>query len=149
MIIGITGKIGSGKTYLVDQLKQVFEFVCINTDFIWHEIIINNQISPGMVAVTAFEDKKSVRKLSSISYPIIRKKVIELLEKNKNQSLIVVESALLFDLDLIPIFDEIIVVFSEEKKRLSRLCAIKKQINNYQMSQEQYLSLASKVVYNV
>jgi len=138
MIIGIAGKIASGK----DRVTQIFKdhnFIEINVDKIGHDALLdldiknqlvnifsdkildnNNNIDRKMLANIVFSHPLNLKKLENITHPYIRKCVKEQIYHNQNQN-IIINCALLFPLQLHHYTDKIIWVKSCFYLRLYRL----------------------------
>ena len=139
MIIGITGTIGSGKT-AVSNLFKKYGFEVINADELYHKlskpnkliynkivkefgkIIINSDksISRGKLKKIVFQDDKKLKKLNSITHPVIISEMKKLIRKNKNRN-IAVDAPLLLESDARNLVDKIIVVKCGDKTRMDRL----------------------------
>lgn len=173
MIIGITGTIGSGKT-AVSNLFKKYGFEVINADELYHKlskpnkliynkivkefgkIIINSDksISRGKLKKIVFQDDKKLKKLNSITHPVIISEMKKLIRKNKNRN-IAVDAPLLLESDARNLVDKIIVVKCGDKTRMDRLLKkgkhTKKEILNITKSQmplKEKIKLADFVIDN-
>ena len=167
MKIAVIGGIGSGKSRVIEYIKQLGERVC-DCDEIYREITSQEeyieQVSKAFGAVKdgvidkkalaniAFSDKAKLKQLNALSHPLVFKKVHKIYEED-NSNLFVEVSA--FDLDMKDYFDEIVYVKSAQSKRVERV----KLRNNFQedyilsimsnqLSETQMESVADFVIIN-
>lgn len=173
MIIGITGSIGSGKSTAA-KIFEKYGFEVINADELYHKIskpnkliyrkiikefgekIINpdKSINRDKLKKIVFSDDKKLKKLNSITHPIIISEIKRLIKKNKNKN-IIVDAPLLLESDAKNLVDGIIVVKCNDKIRIQRLVKkgkltqeqIKK-ITKSQMPLNKKLGLADFVINN-
>ncbi len=130
MIIGLTGNIGSGKTFVANIFKK-FGCKIIHLDEIGHQVLqsaeckkelinaFGNEIidSEGKIdreklRKVSFETRENLNKLNSIVHPVMLKSLKNKLSRNKNEKVIVLEAALLFELGLDKEMDKIITVYT-------------------------------------
>ena len=137
-IIGITGKISSGKSTVAGFIKETCENASIlDVDCIakglyekYPEIkmelksafgkdIFNNDgtICFEMLARIVFSNKKELFKINRIMFPRIRTEVKSMVISQKNTGLTVIDAAVLFGAKLDILCDYIILVESDEKNR--------------------------------
>lgn len=138
MIIGLTGSSGSGKSTVASMLqKQAYHIIdCdkisreIDNDEEYIKMIRNafgdvvfssGKISRRALGHIVFSDRKKLELLSSISHPIIRKKVLEDIEKHKKSSNIILDAPLLFESGLDSICDTTIGIIADDDLRTSRV----------------------------
>ncbi|WNY66888.1 dephospho-CoA kinase [Borreliella lusitaniae] len=138
LIIGITGRIASGKDTASKIISNKYGFYEINADKLGHLVlyekkeeivkifgkkILNakNEIDKLLIRNLVFNDNKELKKLESISHPIILNKIKKILVENQS-SKIIINAALLFKINLEKLCDYIIVVKAKTpiiKNRLS------------------------------
>ena len=157
MILGITGTIGSGKTTAANLFKK-YGFKVVNADELYHKIskpnqiihkkIINvfgknilnkdNAVNRTKLKKIVFSDDKKLKKLNSITHPIIISEIKKFIKKNKDKK-IIVDAPLLLESNAKNLVDKIIVVKCDDKVRIRRLLKkgkhTKKQINQITESQ--------------
>lgn len=141
MIIGITGSIGSGKT-TVSSLFKKYGFSVINADEIGHEVIKKNSIAYKKIIKAfgngildknknidrkklgsiAFNDHKKLKKLNSITHPIIFAEIKNQTKKikNRNMAKIIIDAPLLLETKAKNLVDKVIVVKCDMKSILKR-----------------------------
>ena len=115
MFIGITGGIGSGKTYICEQFKAMgvpvynsderAKYIMNNdADLIASlissfgtEIYKNGKLQRKVLAKKVFNDKEALALLNSIVHPAVEKDVLEWKNNHPNQKYLLKEAALLFE----------------------------------------------------
>ncbi|WP_215540473.1 dephospho-CoA kinase [Borreliella bavariensis] len=138
LIIGITGRIASGKDTASKIISNKYGFYEISVDKLGHLVlhekkeelvkifgqkILNNrnEIDRLLIRNLVFNDNKELKKLESISHPIIFNKIKKILIQNQSTK-IIINAALLFKINLEKLCDYIIVVKAKTpiiKNRLS------------------------------
>ncbi|WP_210375691.1 dephospho-CoA kinase [Borreliella garinii] len=138
LIIGITGRIASGKDTVSKIISNKYGFYEISADKLGHLVlhekkeelvkifgqkILNtrNEIDRLLIRNLVFNDNKELKKLESISHPIIFNKIKKILIQ-KQSTKIIINAALLFKINLEKLCDYIIVVKANTpiiKNRLS------------------------------
>ena len=163
MIIGITGTIGAGKSTAAEIFHK-HSFEIIDCDSIGHDILDNDaeihhkliarygqeiigrdlKINREKLAEIIFNDQNNIDELNKIVHPKLKGTVFKLLEdaraRNKN---IVIEAAILKELELEDKVDKILVIKTEIDKvyeRLKRKYTQKQIINimNKQLQPKKY-----------
>ena len=98
MRIAITGIIGSGKSTVINLLKEVGEF-CVSCDeindqllldstyisklqVIFPSVVVGGVIDKGKLASIVFTDNEAIETLESIAHPLIMDKLVSLTEGN-------------------------------------------------------------------
>lgn len=140
MIIGITGRIGSGKSRVIGIIKDLGGYV-ISCDKINHQlleqqfyidtigrefdgVVIDNKIDKRKLREIIFNDKSELEKLNNIAHPIIIMQLLtEIYEKRDSYKNIFVEVPLLFELDMDKLFDSIWLIKADENIRIERVMA--------------------------
>ncbi len=140
LLIGITGGIGSGKSTVTHYYKSL-GYEILKADDIAKQVMvedkeiiknikkefgkecyINGKLKTKYLAKKAFSHPDEVAKLNRIVHPKAIAKVKELAKKLlKNNSIVLVEAAILFEAHWEDIFDYIILITSEEDKRILRI----------------------------
>jgi len=132
MIIGITGKIGSGKSTVAGMFKDA---TIIDVDKIGHKVLagecykdtveafgtgildedltINRKILRDIV----FNDTEKLQKLENITHPAILNRVeTELRMLNTERQMIIIEGAVIDKIGLLGFADKLIVVICDRQK---------------------------------
>lgn len=134
MIIGLTGGIGSGKSFLAQELakrgfaiydcdREAKRIIAVNKDvqaaikdLLGEEAFIEGNYNTAYVAKRVFEDPKLLEGLNKIVHPEVAK---DILIKKPD----FVESAILFESGLDQICNKIVVVTAPEEVRIARTIA--------------------------
>ena len=133
----ITGNIASGKTAVENFLKQN-GYEVLDTDKLAHEIIDNevfediknefgsdiltdNKIDRSKLGKIVFNDSEKRKILEKIVHPIVKDKILEYFESQKDEKTIFVAVPLLFESEMENLFDKIILVVADDEIRLERL----------------------------
>lgn len=175
-VIGITGGIGSGKSFVAKLLEENYGAHIINTDRIAREqmevggrsyepvvsffgkgILSEDQsINRSKLAEIVFQDKEKLLKLNEITHPKVLEEVNEEINKNiNNPGYLVIETALMIESGYDIVCDEVWYVYASEEDRRKRL----KEDRNYsdekidsvfhsQSSEEAFRNKFTKVIEN-
>lgn len=146
--IGITGSIACGKSTVSNYLKEK-GYTIIDADKLGHialtsdevkeklkksfgyTILENNEISREKLGKLVFGNNENLKVLNSIVHPYIRKIILQLQEKHRDERLVFLDIALLFEAGFEDLVEKIIVVHVDEKIQLARL------MNRNALSKEQ------------
>ena len=133
--IGVIGGIGSGKTFI----SKLFKTPVFNADKEVEFLYKNNlecykklkkklprfvksfPISKSQLIKAINEDKKNLKRISSVVHPLVRKKLKSFLNKNKKNKIIVLDIPLLIENKLYNKKDILIFVKSKQNKVINRL----------------------------
>ncbi len=136
MVIGITGKCCSGKSYIVDYLQKQINGIEINLDQIGHDILDENvdalvalfgpsiqndknTIDRRALGRIVFKDKSKLRDLENLVHPLVFIKVKNMLQQETQQHFIL-HAALLDRGDLYKLCDVLLFVKASFFRRLIR-----------------------------
>ena len=175
MVIGIFGGIGSGKSLVLDILKNDYAAYVIEADKKAHELYEigedtykelvelcsdkildqDKSINRKVLADLLYNDKELLAKVNSIVHPRVWERIEEeALEKQKEFSYVVVEAAILPDKKY-DIYDETWYIYSDEATRRKRLKESRAYsdmqidvIIEKQASEEEYCRFADRVIEN-
>ncbi len=136
-VIGLTGNIASGKSYIAEIFREHGALVH-NSDIAAHEImnsaafdkiaaafpavIENGKISRQKLGAEVFHDEEKLVKLEQILHPLVRQKNLEFIAANKGK-LVVLEIPLLFETDAHKICDCTIFVHVSRETQSKRALA--------------------------
>jgi len=144
MIIGITGSIGSGKT-TVAKIFSKHQYNRIDADEIAHRIIKKNSVAYKKIIErfgssildknksidrkklgdVVFNDNTKLKKLNSITHPIILKEIKNLINKIKSRcghkTRIVIDAPLLLETRTKSFVDKIVVVKTNKEQIIKRM----------------------------
>ena len=133
--IGLIGGIGSGKSFI----SKLFKSPVFNADREVDLLYKNNlecfkrlkkklprfvksfPISKNQLIKAINEDKKNLKRISSVVHPLVRKKLKSFLNKNKKNKIIVLDIPLLIENKLYNKKDILIFVKSDQNKVINRL----------------------------
>ena len=138
MNIGITGSIACGKSTVSSHLKGK-GYTIIDADKLGHialtsedvktklaekfgdNILENNEISREKLGKLVFGNDENLKILNSIVHPYIRKTILQLQKKYRDERFVFLDIALLFEAGFEDLVEKIIVVHVDEKIQLARL----------------------------
>lgn len=177
-VIGITGGVGSGKSEVMNILKEEYNAEIILADLVGHELMEpgainyreiikefgteilneNGTIDRVHLGSIVFSDEKKLAKLNQITHSNIKKEIISRVENIKRAgrtSLICLEAALLIEENYREFLDEMWYIYVEEEIRIQRLKENRgyseekcRQIIGQQMGKEEYLAYCDRVIEN-
>ena len=143
-IIGITGGIGSGKSTVLNLLRDKYQAYIVEADRVAHDLMEPGQaayekikavfpetvfhadgtINRAALGQMVFQDTDRLKQLNEIVHPAVKAWIRNEIEQQKqrgNCQLFVIEAALLIEDGYTAICDEIWYVYVEESIRIKRL----------------------------
>ncbi len=143
-VIGITGGIGSGKSYVVERISSLFKTLVIPTDEIakaqmkqdgcsYQHVVQefgsdildqDKEIDRQKLADLVFHDALALAKLNSITHPLVMEEVKKQIQAAKNSGeyhVILLESALLTQAGYKKYCDEVWYIHASKETRMFRL----------------------------
>ena len=138
MNIGITGSIACGKSTVSDYLKEK-GYTIIDADKLGHvaltsedvkrrlsetfgaNILVNNEISREVLAKLVFGNDNNLKKLNNIIHPKIKELILKLQEEHKDEDLVFLDIALLYEANFVDLVEKVVVVYVDEDVQLERL----------------------------
>lgn len=147
-VIGITGSIGSGKSYAVEKFKNIckrnaIKAIFIDVDEIRRNILKRENIDTTILNKKIYNNQEEMKKYKQFINPKIRKYLKD--QINMNNDIIFIEWAMLIEDDLYDLVDSIIMIFCKKEIQIKRLengdlgkAEVIKRIN-LQMTNEQKL----------
>ena len=138
MNIGITGSIACGKSTVSDYLIAK-GYTIIDADKLGHialtsddvkrklaekfgdEILENNEISREKLGKLVFGNDNNLKILNSIIHPKIKELILKLQEEHKDEELVFLDIALLYEANFVDLVEKVIVVYADEEVQLERL----------------------------
>ncbi len=139
MIIGITGGIGSGKTFICKKFQEFgvpvynaderAKFLMENDvvlkqqliDHFGENIFIDLKLNKKLLASLIFNDKKELAFINSVVHPAVERDVESWKEKHKNEKYLIKEAALLFENGTYKNLDKTILVHAPQDERILRV----------------------------
>lgn len=148
--VAITGGIGSGKSSVSDYLEKKGHSV-LRADLIAKELMAqdaqikkklieefgeesysNDKLNTKYLAANVFSNEENVQKINSIVHPPVMEKIDQLAKEIfKNQDIVFIETALVYEANLEDFFDYVLLVLADEKTRIDRI------INREKVTEEQ------------
>lgn len=137
--IGITGGIGSGKSYICSKFEQLgvpvynaderAKYLMQNDEEVKNkliesfgtEIFENNTLNRKFLASLVFNNKEALQTLNSIVHPAVEKDTENWLKLHQNKPFVVKEAALLFETGSYQKLDKTILVSADEDLRVARV----------------------------
>lgn len=161
LVVGLAGGAGSGKSAIAAALSKFCNVYHINTDDIARQQMENGGISYKAVveefgrnilkadgeidrtrlAEIVFKDAEKLEKLNSITHPNVTSEVKATIKRIKNESgegIILLETAILFEVGYEALCDEVWYIYASEATRMQRL------IKNRGYSEEKVRDIFSK-----
>ena len=138
MNIGITGSIACGKSTVSDYLIAK-GYTIIDADKLGHvaltsddvkrklaekfsdEILENNEISREKLGKLVFGNDDNLKILNSIIHPKIKELILKLQEEHKDENLVFLDIALLYEANFVDLVEKVAVVYVDEDVQLERL----------------------------
>ena len=149
MKIAVIGGIGSGKSRVIEYIKELGERVC-DCDEIYRELASSEEyikqvdkafgvVKDGVIDKKAlsdivFSDRQQLNKLNALAHPLVFQKVHKIFEQASSNLYIEVSA---FDIGMKEYFDEIVYVKSLRNNRVERV----KSRNSF--SEDHILSIMS------
>ena len=138
MNIGITGSIACGKStvsdYLIDKGYTIIDadklgHVALTSDDVKRklaekfgdEILENNEISREKLGKLVFGNDDNLKILNSIIHPKIKELILKLQEEHKDEELVFLDIALLYEANFVDLVEKVVVVYVDEDVQLERL----------------------------
>ena len=138
-IFGITGGIGCGKSTIMKLLKQMPGIVTCDADQIAKDIILSgaydNTISPLLEAVLLpsgsarlkqiadiiFTSPEKMKVFQKFIHPLVWQEIIRVRNTSDNESILIVESAIIYESNWSNLFYRVIVVTCRPEEQRQRL----------------------------
>jgi|TARA_B100001142_G_C14022064_1_gene534754 dephospho-CoA kinase len=170
-VIGITGGIGAGKSYISNFFLQlnipIYDsdsrayFLMTNNNVIIKKIIelfgqqsyINGQLNKSYISSLIFQNKHNLRLMNSVIHPAVFNDFNDWLS-NQTSKYVIYESALIYENKSQDRFDRVISVLCSDENRIIRLkkrgLSLKKikEIMNVQLSTSKIISLSDIIIEN-
>ena len=177
-IIGITGGVGSGKSEILNILKNDYQAKVIQSDHVAHELMVpgaksydaivkafgneilneDQTINRPILGEIVFHDETKLSLLNSITHKNVDEEILSRIDqfgKEEPEGLLVIESALLVGAGYEKRFDQLWYIYTREEVRYERLKASRgysdekiKQMIEKQQKEEEFKSMASNIIDN-
>ncbi len=143
LIVAVTGGIGCGQSTVAKFLEKQGAKI-IDADAIGHAVVNsdesvrreirrqlgnqyffqNGRLNRRLLGQAVFEDERKLYKLNQIVHPRMVSRIIEKIETAKNSGrgpVIVIDAALVYEINIENIFDAVVVVSSRMRERIARV----------------------------
>ncbi|RAP39184.1 dephospho-CoA kinase [Candidatus Marinamargulisbacteria bacterium SCGC AAA071-K20] len=166
MILGISGRVGSGKTTVQEILIKEEKCWIADLDSIGHALLFKKELieelittfgdsiltTDGSISRThlgklVFNDKKKLESLNKILHPKIKQEVLEIIEKNKNKNGLV-SGALIEEIDLKTCCDKILIVDANDDNIIRSIGDKFHKVSAFQRTRQEYIESGDFVVLN-
>ena len=146
-IIGLTGSIATGKSFVADYLRQKnikvfcadFEVANLlktpeviatikNTEEL-AEVVKENSIDKKLLSGLVFRNQNALQDLENILHPLVEKKTKEFIHNNESEEIIALEVPLLFEKNYQKYCNKVITTYCSENLQKERALA-RKNIDN-------------------
>ena len=175
MVIGITGGIGSGKSFVAECFLNFENTVYYHADLQARELINNsleirkqiqqefgeesykeNQLNRPFIASIVFSNPEKLKKLNQIVHPAVKKHFQDFIGQQSIGTWIVYENAILFEIGSDRVCDVVISVNAPIETRIERVVKrdkvakeeVEKRIKN-QWSETQRTLLSNYIILNI
>lgn len=175
MVIGLTGGVGCGKSTVIKILEQEHNAKILIADEIGHRameigssaydeivktfgnqvLMPDGEINRNTLAEIIYHDDKKRELLNGIIHPFVISEIKKQLEEWKQESLIILETAIMFETGCDKLCDEIWAVITEKEIRIERLMDSRgytrekaESIMDKQLSDEEMKQKSDKIIAN-
>ena len=137
ILIGLTGTIGSGKTFALsffkskkiavfsadNEVRKILENKNVKKKICkkFPEVFFKKKIDKKKLALIVFSNKKKLKYLEKIIHPLVKKKKNDFLKKNKKEKAIVMEIPIIFEKNKNKKYDCIILMNVNKKTQHDRV----------------------------
>ena len=113
ILIGLTGTIGSGKTFALnffrskkitvfsadEEVKKILESKAVKSKIYkkFPEVFFKKKINKNKLALIVFSNRKKLNYLEKIIHPLVKKEKKNFLNRNKKKKIIVMEIPIIFE----------------------------------------------------
>ncbi len=176
-VIGITGGIGSGKSVVLNILKEEHEAYIVEADRLAHKLMEPDEMVYNKILETfgsgilqedrtidriklgniVFHDEAQRKKLNNLTHPAVKESILSQIElqKQRNTKLFVIEAALLIQDGYRNICDELWYIYCDKALRVKRLMEYRnytkkraEEVINAQEPDEYFKNGCDKVINN-
>lgn len=168
--IAITGNIASGKTSVekilitkgfavldtdVEAHKILDENPLIKKEFSEYDVFENGKISRNKLGYLVFSHPELLEKLNAIIHPEVKLAISEFFKQNSDKDFVFVSIPLLFETGMQDMFDEIVLIYTDDEIRKSRLISRNGYTQEYaetrmkaQLPQDYKIKLSNTIIKN-
>lgn len=142
-VIGITGGIGTGKSSVLEILKEEYDAYVVETDRLAHQLMEPGQpvyervvslfgneilsedgkIQRSILGKIVFQDRNKLQQLNHIVHPAVKEFIIQDIEEKRKEQMVyyIIEAALLIEDGYKAICDELWYIYASQDVRIQRL----------------------------
>lgn len=165
MILGITGRVGSGKTTAAQEIAQIWQAHVIDLDKIGHTVLLESEVKravsrifgPDMLDDTGavirarlsekvFASPSALLRLNDITHPSLKKIAIAEIQKTNGHTVVV--GALLIALGLRPYVNKVLVIDADDAHIQAVVGEKFDKIAPHQISQDAYRRQGDIIIEN-
>ena len=137
ILIGLTGTIGSGKTFALNffkskkitvfsadnEVKKIFKNKIVKDKIYkkFPEVFSKKKINKNKLTLLVFSNRRKLNYLEKIIHPLVKKKKKYFLNKNKNKRIIIMEIPIIFEKKSKKDYDRIILMNTNKKNQQQRV----------------------------
>lgn len=175
MVIGLTGGVGCGKSTVMELLHEKYNAKILIADDMGHVVMqkghpaydkirekfgggildTDGEIDRNAMAQIVYQDKRKLALLNAIVHPFVVKEIQKKLEEWKEEPLVVLETAILFETGCDALCDEVWGIHTDREIRIQRLMKSRgytreraEAIMKQQMPDEEYEEKCSRMINN-
>ena len=161
VIIGICGRVGSGKSTALNILSKALNARAIELDLLGHEILIqhhalfikyfgsdiqeNNKIDRKKLGKLIFHNEEKRKILNALSHPFIKQSALQKINK---KGITLICGALLFEIELANHCHSIINIDAPSQEIIKKIGKKFKPISKTQLSKNQFIKKCPITVHN-
>ena len=110
----------------------------------------NGNVHKALLAMCAFGSQSCLDTLNHILFPVINNCIKNILSKyeNKANHILIISGGYLHQLEVKEKVNQCIIINANEQIRQTKLCNIKKQIDRFQLSTDEYKKMGTTVINN-
>ncbi|MEK9657935.1 MAG: nicotinate (nicotinamide) nucleotide adenylyltransferase [bacterium] len=162
LIIGITGRVGSGKSYALKIIEKELSAKSIELDIIGHrclektspllikqfgkDILTNDRIDRNKLRKIVFSHAKNLQILNTLIHPKIKAKTLQEISQNKNKFILIC-GALLHEINL-NIHCDIIINIDAHASKIKQHIGSKFKAASFQLSKKTFKQKATYTLTN-
>ena len=130
--VAITGNIASGKSQVEDYISSLgypvydadiiaHDILNLLTEFYGYDVFSSGKIDRKKLGELVFNNIELKQKLEKLVHPEVKKKIIELFDKHRNDKYVFVSVPLLYEAGFDNMFDRVLLITVDEAIQLNRL----------------------------
>lgn len=142
LVLGIVGKIGSGKSTVARIFSEQYDFTLIDVDKLGHQALLREQdtivnhfgtgildekgvINRALLGNLVFADIHKLHTLNNIVHPIMKQDILQFIESSAKRRFLI-DAALLFEMGLDELCDFVLSIDAPVADIIHRVCTNRK-----------------------